>query len=387
MFSGLFATTEVLQTILDDLYAKASRPANDCVLMVFEGSFLARTGLVGPGNTTPQNTWRNNLNLQKGVGCYAPPNDLASQTFLDESRIKCKYLISAKPNELSGGKCSLNTTGAAYRNEDHRKWLRIDPAGAGYAVGDLMNVANYSPYVVPAGKRLPLLPLISALYHDGNPGLKIGNRPNVGLKEFCSDFNLSTHELNSYFDASSVNPYNAALLTKFPAISLVSPGVPTATVVATSSAPKYAKKKAATIPSPVLSGTPVTPPSVNSGWEAERYVAKALEQQGWAVYDVSRQRLGYDLVAKKGVTTRFVDVKSSVGFCSPSLTLREWQQASAHSAAYVLAILENFNPLSTNSIFWVPDPVGSCNFVVSNTVEYSISRTSWRTANVLISAI
>lgn len=54
MFSNQFVSTEVVQTLLDDLYAKASRPLNECVLMLFENSYHARTGLTGPGNTTPK---------------------------------------------------------------------------------------------------------------------------------------------------------------------------------------------------------------------------------------------------------------------------------------------------------------------------------------------
>src|SRR6266498_2586136 len=71
MYSGQFVSAEVLQTLLDDLYSKASQPPNQSVLMLFEGNYLARTGLLGPGNRTPQNTWRNNFHLQKGIGCYA----------------------------------------------------------------------------------------------------------------------------------------------------------------------------------------------------------------------------------------------------------------------------------------------------------------------------
>src|SRR4051812_42808147 len=52
MFSNTFISTEILQTLLDDLYAKANRPSNDCVLVLFDGHYLARTGLVGPGNST-----------------------------------------------------------------------------------------------------------------------------------------------------------------------------------------------------------------------------------------------------------------------------------------------------------------------------------------------
>ena len=161
MYSGSFVTTEVLQSLLDDLYAKTSQPANASVLSLFEGNYLARTGLVAPGNRGAQNTWRNNLNLQKGIGCFAPPADLSSQTFLDQDRRECRYLDSPKPGSLAGARCSLCDSGAGYRGESHRKWLRIDTSGAGYAVTDLQNTANFAPYVALDGRRIPVMPLVS----------------------------------------------------------------------------------------------------------------------------------------------------------------------------------------------------------------------------------
>src|SRR5438309_1849080 len=64
--SGGFVPTALLQGMIDDLFSKGARPANDCVLVMFGASYLARTGLRGPSNKTAQNTWRNNFNLQKG---------------------------------------------------------------------------------------------------------------------------------------------------------------------------------------------------------------------------------------------------------------------------------------------------------------------------------
>jgi hypothetical protein len=387
MFSGLFATTEVVQTLLDDLYSKASRPANESVLMMFEGTFLARTGLIAPGNKTPQNTWRNNLNLQKGVGCYAPPADLASPTFLNHDRINCKYLSQTKPGQLAGSKCSLCPSAATYRNEDHRKWLRIDPGRNGYAVADLMNIGNFRPYVAPSSNRMPLIPVISALYHDANPGLSLAARNNVGALEFCTDFNFSAKELAAYFDSASSNPFNAALLSKFSSISLAAATpIASALSVTVKAAAAKAKKKAASISAPVLSGTPVIPPAINTGFEAERYAEKALRDNGWTVYDVSRQRLGYDLLAKKGTATRYVDVKSSLGMCAPTLTAREWQQSNAHGSNYVLAIIENFNPMGLNTVYWVPNPA-ACGALPSQTIQYAISRGSWRSASVVLASI
>ena len=109
MFSGQYVSTAVLQTMLDDLYTKASRPADDCVLMLFEENYLARTGITAPGHAVAQNTWRNNFNLQKGVGCYAPAQDLSSPTFLNQQRGQCRYLQPGPTGGLSHGRCRMPT--------------------------------------------------------------------------------------------------------------------------------------------------------------------------------------------------------------------------------------------------------------------------------------
>lgn len=384
MFSNSFVSTEVLQTMLDDLYAKANRPSNDCVLVLFDGHYLARTGLVGPNNTTPQNTWRNNFNLQKGIGCYAPPQDLSSQTFLDQDRIDCRHLSPGGPGRLAGSTCSLCPSSARYRNESHRKWLRIDPGGAGYAVVDAFNVSNFSPYVTPGGNRLPVLPTAVALYHEADPSLRLGGREEIDLYDLMNDFNFDTNEFHSYFDDSPTHPLNADLLSRFRGLEYrrmprtitlrprTRPGAPTP------------QRRTPIARSPTLTGTPAPPPASNTGWDAERFVLSLLQQNGWTVHDLSRQQLGYDLLAKRGRRTIYVEVKSSVGFCAPSFTPREWQQAETHGTSYVLAVLENFNPLSMNTVYWIPDPAHACLQRQFVSVMHSIPRSSWSAATVRV---
>jgi len=387
MFSGSFVATDVLQTLIDDLYSKASRAANDSVLILFEGHYLARTGLVGIGNNTTQNTWRNNFNLQKGAGCYAPPNMLASQVFLDQDRSNCQYLIAQNTNSISGATCSLCQSSATYRSEQHRKWLRIDPNGNGYATVDLLNTMNFSPYVAPNGSKIPAIPLAIALYFDSNPGLVTGNRKSIDMSDFMSDFNFSPAEFLSYFDDSYTNQYNQSILAAFPGFSynqisigarIGHPAVPPA---------GQPSRPVTPISQPVLSGTPVTPPAVNTGWDAEQCVADALAAANWKTYDVSRQRLGYDILATKGRQTRFIEVKSSLGNCTPSLTSREWQQAKYHGSSYVLAVIENFNSANSNTVYWIPDPNNRCRANPSTTISYSISRSDWSLATQQLSAI
>jgi hypothetical protein len=390
MFSGSFITTEMLQSLLDDLFAKASRPANSCVLSIFEGNYLARTGLIGPANTTPQNTWRNNFNLQKGIGCYAPVAELSSPTFLNQERSQCRHLQSSMPGSLAGARCSLCTTGAAYRREGHRKWLRIDPGGNGYSATDLQNSANFAPYVAPQGARIPVLPLVVALYHDAEPGLSIGNRSTVSLADFASDFNFSDQEMSTYFDISMTHPLNARLtssaawgtgtsLGTSPVVSGGGAGLVPAAASVPGAPPSAAQ--------PVLGGTPTPPPNTNNGWDAEQYVAAALTEAGWTAHAVSRQQLGYDIFAQRGTQKRYVEVKSSLGLCSPSLTAREWRQASYHADSYILAVIEHFNPTAENVVYWVRDPANRCSATLQTTISHGIARSSWAAVTVPLSNI
>lgn len=384
MFSGSFVTTEVLQTMLDDVYAKASRNLNHCILSLFENSYLARTGLIGPTNTGAQNTWRNNLNLQKGIGCYAQPNDLASNTFLNQERIDCRYLRPETNGNLAGATCSLCGSGAKYRGENHRKWLRIDPGGNGYSVVDLYNTQNFEPYVCPRGTKIPALPLVQALYHDAMPSLLIGTRTEVDLACFKDDFNFTDEEFISYFDDDPRNIHNAAMLAATPVeendqVDAASP--------ASAQAPATGARQA-TIPIAIpTTGDEVPPPVANTGWSAEQYVISILRSNQWQVHDVSRQQVGFDLLAKKGQTTRYFEVKSSLGTCTPSLTAREWQQAKTHTDRYVLAIIENFKDEDSNTVYWVKDPINNCTTREHRFVSHNIARSSWVAATTPLAAI
>ncbi|HEX5785362.1 MAG TPA: DUF3883 domain-containing protein, partial [Burkholderiaceae bacterium] len=112
------------------------------------------------------------------------------------------------------------------------------------------------------------------------------------------------------------------------------------------------------------------------------YVASALAAAGWTAHVVSRQQLGYDIFAQRGIQKRYIEVKSSLGLCSPSLTAREWQQASYHANNYVLAIVENFNPAAQNVVYWVRDPANQCSATSQTTILHGIARASWAAAAV-----
>ena len=196
MNSGGFVESGILQSMIDDLYSKETRPLNNCVLSLFENNYLPRTGVVPVGGTYSGNNWRNNFNIQKGIGCYAPASVLSSQGFLDEDRVNCRYLKPKQTGSLEGATCNLCSTGGTYRGENHRKWVQISPDKSGYAVTDILNTPNFSPYLAPDGNRIPVLPLIFALYHDSNSGLvpKASSSGDIFIDDFRNQFNFSSPE-------------------------------------------------------------------------------------------------------------------------------------------------------------------------------------------------
>ncbi|MEK2600046.1 DUF3883 domain-containing protein [Burkholderia arboris] len=386
MHSGRFVSPEIIQILLDDLFAKASRSLDSAVLILFEKNFLARSGVSG------QNTWRNNLNIQKGIGCYAPPNILAGAAFLNQPRDACQFLSSPKPGVFEKSRCSLCSDGT-YRKEQQRKWLRIDPNQAGYAAIDTSDISNFLPYVVPNGKRIPVLPLIAALYHDAGMGLRLGERPSVDIPDFMFDFNLSIEEFQAYFDDDPTHPLNARAIAAggnfmytraAAAAGAIAPSLPVGpTAVAPVAAPVVPPEISLLPPS----GTIVAAPQQNNGWDAQKCVIEALTAAKWTVYDVSRMQYGCDLLAKKGLRTVLVEVKSSVATCAPTLTTREWAQAQAHGDNYVLAVVENFDVSSSNTVFWVRNPAVNCSANVLSSVMYSIARSVWRGSSVSLDQI
>ena len=226
-----------------------------------------------------------------------------------------------------------------------------------------------------------------ALYYDSDPGLVLGTRSKVSVEEFKSDFNLSDNEFAAYFDSSSENSLNRRLLT---CTHWPTETVPDSTLTPydeTGEGQDDSTTAPDELPSPNLTGNQVPPPTLNSGWEAEQYVHSALQADGWDPYDVSRQCLGYDIFAQKGRRKLFVEVKSSLGACSPTLTSREWQQAKQHENYYVLAIIENFNHTGENTIYWIQDPANSCHSTTNKTISHGIPRSSWTQVSVTIDQI
>ena len=121
-------------------------------------------------------------------------------------------------------------------------------------------------------------------------------------------------------------------------------------------------------------------PRANDGWVAESLVKRDLESKGYTVTDVSSGGWDCDLLAKLGDKGNFifVEVKSSVGTCNPTLTEREWLRAEKEADRYWLAIVENMGEMGRDGVpvHYIRNP-SSLEHNESNVRSYNINRKSW----------
>lgn len=285
------------------------------------------------------------------------------------------------PGALAQAQCALNM-GPRYRGEDHAKILKKDASSGEYWIYNPADVDFYSPIVLPdTGSKIPIAPLIIALYYDGK--LAAG-RTAVDVSDFLSDFDFSPAEFATYFDADPSSAAHQQLLAANPSISWNQGAVVTATPGSSAGSlppvptPMPASSKAAATSN--VSTTSVTtsaPPATGHWWSAEQAVRTVLEADGWQVIDVTRLGIGYDFKATKAGVLRLVEVKSAVGRCAPTLTQREYREAKQARTLYVLAIVENFDPLKPVTIRWVQDPA-RLQMTVRNTTAFFLPRSVWQ---------
>ena len=116
-------------------------------------------------------------------------------------------------------------------------------------------------------------------------------------------------------------------------------------------------------------------------WAAEMAVLANLEERGYLATYVGSKNLGYDILATDHDDSEiYVEVKSSTGLCSPEFIQNEWDMANQYGASYHLAILENYNPESSEDaeIQYIINPA-SMNVVEHTTTNYRLNRGTWNT--------
>lgn len=377
------------ERLLDDLYRKPNRPDAAKILILFAAEHKVPTGVIAGDLTSAANIWRNNLNFQKGYMCYGAPAELQDAAFRNPSRTLCPHLLPAVPGQLKGATCAISG-GASYRNEDHPKAFRKDPESGRYFVYDPGDTDFYRNIILPAnGEKLPIVALVIALYHDSR--LAAG-RSQVGIDDFAIDFDMSPAELAQYFEDDPNSEAHARLravnqmLAWGPLIAAPPaqapqplPGEGDAEADGLEPVPDpLVPKSKAKVP---LVNPPSTqtsaPPAGSHWWSAEQAVRSLLESDGWVVMDVSRLGIGCDMKATKGQTLRLVEVKSALGPCSPMLTEREYAQAKESRKQFVLAIVENFDPLKPAAVQWIHDPA-RLQVSKRQVTQYFLPRSVWK---------
>ena len=109
--------------------------------------------------------------------------------------------------------------------------------------------------------------------------------------------------------------------------------------------PEPQPRTPAPTPVPVPGPLPATPEAVirNTGVGAELEVARDLQRLGWELrYTGNFKSFGYDLHATQHGDVLRVEVKSSVGLCTPELREEEWAAAQRYGNQYVLAVVDFF---------------------------------------------
>ena len=346
-----------IEDYLDRLYTKIDRPEPLIVLTSPFGQntsprapWSTRTGEVAPGNSYPTNTWRNNLNVQKGIGCPADPETIRSLLGDPLGRLRCPSLMT---DEEGHQQCGV--TGTNYRGDEHSIWLGMTETG--YQAVDLDQPTVYEPYLAPKGQRVPIFPLISVLYHAA-PVAMYPSRGTVGVPEFCQDFGLNVDRAVEIFDCEVDSPANSEIINMAPG------GMPPWSTTA---------GVAATLPGHPLPSVPDAT-TLNTGVGAEIAVASYLQMHNWTVsYTGNVRGVGYDLEARQDDNTLRVEVKSSVSLCTPVLTHDEWQAARTHGDEYVLAVVDFFGSPG-QQVSYVRNPAANLVPVTRQVTTYRVSR-------------
>jgi uncharacterized protein DUF3883 len=338
--------TAEIEEFLDHMYTKSHRPDPFTVLTaLFGGStsptapYSTRSGVTAPGHQWPTNTWRNNFNIQKGIGCPAEPETIRALLDSPMGRLTCPHM-----SEDPEGRPFCAIQGTNYRGEEHSIWLRMT-AGA-YQKVNLDHPAVTQGYLNPSKRKIPIFPMIAALYCEAAPDTYPA-RAVVGIPDFAADFYFTLDQVEELFDCDPTSAENARLLSRIDAAASMPPA--SSPGAATASAPPIP-------PSPLPLPSPAS--QINTGVAAELTVAQELAKVGWDVGYRGNQPVGYDLEARRGKEILRVEVKSSVSFTQPELTASEWEAAQRYGEEYVLAVVD-FIGSERQAIWYVRNPAGA----------------------------
>jgi hypothetical protein len=233
---------------------------------------------------------------------------------------------------------------------------------SGYQHVDLDHPAVFERYLNYEGHRVPIFPLIGVLYSFAPPRI-YPSRVAVGIPEFAMDFGFDLPTVERLFDCVPETSANAVVLSA--ATQTVWRAV-TAT---------HAPSSGPLPDSPTVS-------ELNTGVGAEIAVASQLRERGWTIeYFGNQPGSGYDLRATRGSESFLVEVKSSIGPCTPELTEVEWRAARHYGPDYVVAIVDYFGTPSS-LIRYLRDPAANADVMPIQQMAYRLPRSGFSALTV-----
>lgn len=362
--SSAYTRTRLIEQEMDRMWMKTHvRPPRNVLTAPFGGSgtnggYSAATGITAPGRKGPTNTWRNNLNSQKGVGCVADASLISELILHNDPRAACPYFA------LDGDQHYCQISKAHYRGEQHSIWLRRGEDG--FQLADLDEPSLFEPYLRPSGQRIPVYALMAVLYGFAPAGV-YPLRSQVSVEEFAADFGFE--DPASVFDCDRTSPRNVAVLGALGALGTSKhPNAPRGALANDTAGPPTLNEDLPDLHDAIL---------LNSGISGELAVARRLASAGWQVFYTGNQPLlGYDLRAESGTSALHVEVKSSTGYVQPVLTESEWSAALRLGSSYVLALVD-FVGTEAPTVRFVTNPASSIIPTQRDTTTYRIPATAF----------
>ncbi|MBA7625625.1 hypothetical protein ES703_33057 [subsurface metagenome] len=194
-----------LELAVDDLFTKTDPPDPDRpVLMLLTGSWLKDS------RHPEQNTWRNPMDTQAGLGCVAPEQDLRIIEYAVAERSSCPHREEASRKcKLSGSACHNPTKKGGF---GPTKVPSLPKALKPYERGFKIITLHPSALAMALGKgaeKIPIFPFLYALYHRSR---LFGEPQTADLDRFTSDFFLDDSATSALFDTDPSSALNRQLL-------------------------------------------------------------------------------------------------------------------------------------------------------------------------------
>lgn len=153
----------------------------------FEGTYLRSDG----------NVWRNPLNTQKGISCFAPDDIISDPAFLKENRIDCKY-------RLANDRCKFAPNTICNRYDYPKLLQQIPSSRRRYIYKRVPWTIDSIGYLFRKRgemQKLPLIPIIVAIYFGASDQV-VNGRSRITVKDFKDEFHFSDEEFNLLFDTT-----------------------------------------------------------------------------------------------------------------------------------------------------------------------------------------